>query len=132
MNNIKSYEDLIHERARLQALLVVQRQQVINNWNDVKIELEPVNNAFDVIGKMTHSDKTNPLLNMGLKFASELFLKNFVFARAGWVTRMAVPFVMKNYSSHFISENGKGLINKIKGLGSFFTSHKNKKRGQPE
>ncbi len=122
---IKTYDEMITERDRLQALLLVQRQRVIENWEGVKTELEPVNNAFGVIGKFAHTDKSNPLLNMGLKFASDIFLKNFVFAKAGWVTRLAVPFVMKNYSSHLISENGKGLLDKIKGLGNIFKSRKN-------
>jgi hypothetical protein len=131
ITGIKTYEDLIIERDRLQALLIIQRQRVMADWNEVKIELEPVNSAFGVISKLAHSDKTNPLLNMGLKFASDIFLKNFVFAKAGWITRLAVPFVMKNYSSHFLAENGKGFLNKIRGLASLFKSH-SKKRLPPD
>lgn len=129
-STIKTYDDLVAERDRLQALLPVQRQRVIEGWESVKAELEPVNNAFGVIGKLAHSDKTNPLLNMGLKFVTDIFLKNFVLAKAGWVTRLAVPFVMKNYSSHLITENGQGLIDKIRGLGNIF-KRKNKHYEQP-
>ena len=122
--SIKTYDDLVVERERLQALLIVQRQRVVTGWEGVKTELEPVNNAFGVLGKFTHSDNSSPLLNMGLKFASDILLKNFVLARAGWVARLAVPFVMKNYSSHLLMENGRGLLGKLKGLGNIFKSKK--------
>lgn len=117
---IKTYDDLARERIRLEALLVVQKQRVVDDWQSVKNELEPVNQTFDAIGKLAHPDKTNPLLNMGLKFASDIFLKNFVLAKAGWVTRLAIPFVMKNYSSHFLADNGKGVLDKLRSLGNIF------------
>jgi len=114
--HIKTYNDLIAERDRLQALLAVQRQRVIDDWSAVKAELEPVNNVFSVVGKMASSDKSHPLMNLGLQFASDIFLKNFVLAKAGWVTRLAVPFMMKNYSSHLIAEKGRNLFVKLRNL----------------
>jgi hypothetical protein len=131
-SSIRTYADVIAEKERLEALLIIQKQRLLADWESVKTELEPVNNAIGVIGKFAQSDKSNPLLNMGLKFASDIFLKNFVFAKAGWVTRLAVPFVMKNYSSHLIADNGKGLLDRIKGLGRLFTSRKNKYHEQPQ
>lgn len=117
---IKTYDDLVAERKRLEALIVIQKERVVHDWEAVKNEFEPVNHTFGAIGKFTHADKSNPLVNMGLKFASDIFLKNFVLAKAGWVTRLAVPFVMKNYSSHLLSDNGKGIVDKLKGIGNIF------------
>ncbi|MBO9570628.1 MAG: hypothetical protein J7497_00215 [Chitinophagaceae bacterium] len=113
MSHIKTYADMCDEKKRLQALLEIQKKRVIDDWHGVKEELEPVRNVFGVVGKMARSDKSNPLLNLGLKVASELFIKNFVLSKAGWATRLAVPFVVKNYSSHLIAEKGKNFIAKI-------------------
>lgn len=110
---IKTYTDLCEERERVKLLLEVQRQRVKDDWQDLKHEFLPVKNAFGVVGKMTSSDKSNPLLNAGLKVASDLFLKNFVLAKAGWVTKLAVPFVVKNYSSHLLAEKGGRFLGKV-------------------
>lgn len=118
---IKTYSDLCEERDRLKNLLVIQRQRVIDDWGEVKEEFQPVKNVFGVVGKMARGDKSNPFINMGLKFASDIVLKNFVLARAGWITRLAVPFVMKNYSSHLLADKGRNFFSK---LGSLFNRKK--------
>jgi hypothetical protein len=124
---IKTYADLCEERDRIKTLLVVQRQKIKDDWEDLKGEFLPVKNAFGVVGKMTHADKSNPLINMGLKVASDLFLKNFVLAKAGWVTKLAVPFVVKNYSSHLLAEKGGNFIGKVI---NFFTSKRRRSNVQ--
>ena len=36
--------------------------------------------------------------------------------KGGWITRMAVPFVVRNYSSHMFADKGKKLLVKIGSL----------------
>ena len=115
---IKTYNDMCAERERLQNLLAFQKKRVADDWDAFKDGLSPVKNVFGVVGKMAKGDKSNPLVTAGLNIASDLFLKNFVLAKAGWVTKLAIPFVMKNYSSHFLSNTGKGFFSK---LGSLFS-----------
>ena len=110
---IKTYADLCEEREKLKNLLVVQRQKVKTDWDELKHEFIPVKNAFGVVNKMASADKSNPLVNFGLKLASDVFLKNFVLAKAGWVAKLAVPFVVKNYSSHLLVRKGGNLIGKL-------------------
>jgi hypothetical protein len=122
---IKTYADLCEERERIKNLLVVQRQKVKDDWEELKEEFLPVKNAFGVVGKITHADKSNPLINAGLKVASDLFLKNFVLAKAGWVTKLAVPFVVKNYSSHLIAERGGNFLGRVF---NFFTKNRTRRK----
>ena len=110
---IRTYDDLRKERERLQVLLASQKQRVLDDWNGIKDELSPVKSVFGVVGKMAKGDNTNPIVNIGLKLASDLFLKNFVLAKAGWVTKLAVPFVVKNYSSHLLVDSGKSIFGKL-------------------
>lgn len=110
---IKTYDDMCEERERLKNLLVVQKQRVVEDWNGVKNEFTPVKNVFGTIGKMTKGDKSNPMMNVGLKFASDLFLKHFVLAKAGWITKLAVPFVVRNYSSHLLADKGRGFFSRL-------------------
>ena len=113
--NIRTYSDLLDEKARMKKLLAIQYQRVLGDWDDVKQEFEPLNKVFNFVGKITTPDKRNPLLNTGLKIASNVFLSSFVLAKAGWLTKLAVPFVMKNYSSHLLADKGKSFFSKIGG-----------------
>ena len=110
---IKTYKDLCEERERVKNLLVVQRQKVKDDWDELKHEFIPVKNAFGVMSKLTSADKSNPVVNMGLKIVSDVFLKNFVLGKAGWVAKLAVPFVVKNYSSHLLARKGGSLLGKL-------------------
>lgn len=110
---IKTYADLCEEREKVKNLLVLQRQKVKDDWAELKHEFIPVKNAFGVVGKMATANKTNPIVNMGLKIVSDVLLKNFILGKADWVTKLAVPFVVKNYSSHLLLDKGTNFIGKI-------------------
>ncbi len=114
---IKTYADLCKERKRLQHLLAIQKQRVSDDWSALKDKLSPVRNVMGAVGKMASPDNSNPLVNIGLKVASDVLLKNFVLAKAGWFTKIAVPFVVKNYSSHALADTGKHLFSRV---GRFF------------
>src|SRR5688572_18519368 len=97
---IKTYDDLLEEKQRLESLIVLQRQQVKTDWAEMKEEFRPVSNIIAFFGKLTHRDKSNPLLNMGIDMAGDILLRKFLLAKAGWFTRLTVPFLLKNYSSN--------------------------------
>jgi hypothetical protein len=126
---IRTYNDMCEERERLKNLLVLQKQRVAEDWEAVKDSLTPVKHVFGTMKKMASSDKSNPMFNMGLKVASDLFLKHFVLAKAGWVTKIAVPFVVRNYSSHLFAEKGKVFLAK---LGNLFARRQQRPNFSPQ
>lgn len=132
-NKIQSYDDLIEERKRLEALLIVDKEKIANNWAELKHELAPINNAIGFLGKFTSRDKSNPLINLGVTLAGDLLLRRFLLARAGWATRVVVPFLVKNVSSNILADKGKSLFQRIKHWlktdknGQPHTSHKERK-----
>jgi hypothetical protein len=125
-NQIRSYDDLLEEKKRLEQLLIVNKEQISTDWIEMKKEFEPVNNIFSFIGKFTRRDKSNPLLNIGLNVAGDLVLRRVVLARFGWATRTIVPFLVKNFSSNVLADKGKSFAHK---LSTWLRGHKN---GQQE
>src|SRR5215204_182908 len=113
-NTIETYEDLLEEKKRLEALLVINKEQVSTNWVEMKKEFEPVNNILSFFSKMTTRDKSNPLVNMGIDVAGDLVLRKILLARAGWATRLVVPFLLKNYSSNVLADKGKSFLQRVK------------------
>lgn len=111
---IQTYDDLLEERKRLEELLIIQKQQISSNWAEVKESFTPVNNVMAFLGKLTHRDKSNPLVNVGIDIGGDILLRRILLAKAGWFTKILVPYVLKNYSSNVFAGKGKSLIHKLK------------------
>jgi hypothetical protein len=118
---IQTYDDLCEEKQRLEILLTLQREQLREDIADIKEQLTPVTNVFSFVRKVAVRNKSNTLLNFGLDIAGDLLLKKFLLRRAGWLTRLAVPYVVKNYSSNSLA--GK-KVSLFKTIGRFFIGRK--------
>ncbi len=112
MSKIETYNDLLKEKSLLEATLLMRREKIKRDISEIKEGLLPVSHAVDNVKKVFSRDRHNPLVNIGLNMASDLVLKKFLLARAGWFMKLVVPYLIKNYSSHLISQNSnKKLLN---------------------
>ena len=111
---IRSYDDLVKEREKLELLLQAQKEVIHYDIQEIKEELQPVRNIFEFIKKITTRDKTSLLINLGSEIAINSLIKRFILQKAGWAVRTIVPFFLKNYSSHFFTEQKDKWIEKLK------------------
>lgn len=115
---ISSYDELLEEKARLQELLAVQKKAIQGNYLVLREEVRPITRGISTItslfAKVGRRSKGNRMLNLGLDIGTELVLKRYFLAKAGWLTRTVVPFVVKNYSSHIINSKEGSFVDKIK------------------
>ena len=117
MSKIKNYEDLLQEEHRLLSELKTKEVQIRNNLAGVKRGLKPIGRVMNTISKFTTRDKTGAFSNFGLDFSIDLIVRRFLLAKSGWFTKILVPYLLKNYSSHIISEQQKAkLMEKINNL----------------
>ena len=126
MSKIKNYEDLLHEEQRLLAELKIKEVQIRNDIAGVKQGLKPIGKVMNTISKFTTRDRTGAFANFGLDFGIDLLVRRFVLAKAGWFTKILIPYLLKNYSSHIISEQQKAKL--MEKINNFF----NKLRPKPE
>ena len=119
MSKIKTYEDLLQEEQRLLAQLKETEVLIRNDIAGVKEGLKPIGNVVKTIGKFTTRDKTNAFANFGLDFSVDLLIRRFLLARAGWFTKILIPYLIKNYSSHIISEQQRAKI--MEKINNFFS-----------
>jgi hypothetical protein len=104
-NSIRSYNELIAEKQKLDFLLAAQKELVRYDLQELKAELKPAIHAASFLGKITTRDSSNPLINGIANTAIDLVVKKGLLGRAGWMTRLLVPVLLKNYSSHFINRH---------------------------
>jgi hypothetical protein len=129
MNKIKTYEDLLLEEQRLLAQLKATEVLIRDDIAGVKEGLKPLGNAMKTISKFTTRDKTGALANFGLDFSVDLFVRKILLARAGWFTKILIPYLIKNYSSHIISEQQRAKL--MEKINNFFSKLRPKPDVQP-
>ena len=111
---ISNYTDLLREEEELKLQLQLQRDQIRMDIKEIKEELLPAKHALTFVGKLFKKDRSNPIMTGGANMVIDLIVKRFILSRAGWITRLMVPFFLKNYSSHILSEKKIGIWKKIK------------------
>lgn len=117
MSKIKNYADLEAEKLRLMALLRNHEEAIKADVANVREGLKPVNNALQVINKMATRDNRVPVMNFGLEMGIDILIRRMLLGRAGWFAKIVVPYLIKNYTSHFIGDEKKeAFVNKIRNL----------------
>jgi len=53
------------------------------------------------------------VLNAGANTVIDMVVKKLILSRAGWITRLVIPFLVKNYSSHVIADKKSTLLSKL-------------------
>lgn len=129
MSKIKTYEDLLQEEQRLVAQLKTTEALIRNDIAGVKEGLQPIGNVVKTLGRFATRDRTGAFANFGLDFSVDLLVRRFLLAKAGWFTKILVPYLIKNYSSHIISERHKARI--MEKINNFFARLRPKPDQQP-
>lgn len=113
-NRIQTYEQLMQEKKRLQTLIEAQKELIRYDLKDLKHELQPVGAVFTFLKSITSRSGKNGLLNYGVDVVVDLVFRKLILAKAGWITRLAVPFLVKNFSSNKLAENKNSFLKKLR------------------
>src|SRR6476661_3970327 len=125
--SIKTYEDLLQEEQRLMQQLKGQEILIREDLAGLRESLKPLGRVYNFLHKMSTRDHTGPLANFGIDFGIDVLVRKILLARAGWFTKIFIPFLVKNYSSHIISdEHRTNLAKKIQNLFNKIRPSKNK------
>lgn len=103
---MRAYDQLLLEEQQLEEDLRFHRKRIIEKWQHLKASVQPA-----VIGMklaenvLTRAETNNPVLNTGVNWAIDLLVKKWILKKSGWITKMLVPFVIKNITSNVIQKN---------------------------
>jgi hypothetical protein len=94
MNSIRSYEELVAERKRLEGDLLVQRTFIKTHLHEINRKLQPLAKIAGLIGKLNNGSKASSLLKLGSTVGIDLLIGQKLKS-AGWLAKLLVPFAMK-------------------------------------
>ena len=106
---IQNIEDVRAERSRLKNQIETSRTNLRYELGLIKKELNPVNQALGVVTDIFTTPRKG-LLSLGIGFGVDMVLKRFILARAGWLPRLVVPFLVKNATTNYISKNRTSVV----------------------
>ena len=127
--SIKTYEDLLQEEQRLTTQLAAYKGLIKEDIAAVKSGLNPVKRVVSTVRNLFTFDDNGPLLNFGLRFGTDVFLRKLLLGRAGWIAKVVVPYLVKNYSSHLITEEQRKAVAKT--VSKFLSKIMMKKKKEP-
>ncbi|MFN2456606.1 MAG: hypothetical protein ABR502_00240 [Chitinophagaceae bacterium] len=126
-NKLKTYEDLLAEQQRLTSILRNQEEQIKVDIAGVK---ENFQQTTSKVTKFSTRDKVaSPVMMFGLDMVIDYLFRRILFARAGFLFKAVIPYLIKNYSSHIIGDKIRlALRNK---LGNIFSKIRPKTQAFP-
>jgi hypothetical protein len=107
---ITTYEALNQEEDRLKAQLGSYKELIKADIAGIKDGLNPVKRAAQTVKSLFTRGDNGPLLNFGLNLGLDVFLRRILLGRASWITKVVVPYVIKNYASHLITEEQRKTV----------------------
>jgi len=112
--SIRTYDDLVKQKLQTEALLQAQKELLMYDLRLLQTEFKSATSALSVVGNVITRKKSNLIMDLGLNKMIDFVFKKVILARAGWITKLAVPFIAKNVSSHLISNNKDKIIEKVR------------------
>ncbi|MES2285113.1 MAG: hypothetical protein V4547_05440 [Bacteroidota bacterium] len=125
MMKINSLADLKIEQKRLRLRRVVLETNLISDLAKLKEELEPLRSFTKGAGNILVS-KNNGILGNSLGSIANFITKNVLLKNSGFITRLIVPYLVKNSASSLV-ENNKSKI--VDWVGNVISKLANKKTG---
>jgi hypothetical protein len=110
---IKSYDDLLLEKARLQAQLNVQKNELNERVKSVKEKLAPVGTILSAIGGITAMKAANPMVKTGIGIAVDMLLKKKLFKNSGLITGLVGSFLVRNVATKIVAGTAGVLLGKL-------------------
>lgn len=126
---IKTYEDLLQEEQRLTTQLASYKGVIQEDITGLKTSLNPVKRVASTVKNLFTFDDKGPLLNFGLRFGTDVLLRRVLLGRASWIAKVVVPYLIRNYSSHLITEGQRKAVAKT--IGRFLSKFTMKKKKEP-
>lgn len=115
MKKINSLAEFHAEKQRLEREIKIAEAILKEDLNWAKEELKPEKVASTIFNSYFKKN-IGGIFKNGTGNVLDFLLRNVVLAKAGWISRLIIPFIAKNVSSGLISDNKEGIFGILKNL----------------
>jgi hypothetical protein len=103
MSKINNYEELILEKKRLESDLLHYKAIVNSEIAVIKHKMEPITDMVSFLSPSSNpAQPKSKLLQAGTNLGIELLVRQKLLSKAGWLTKLIVPYILKKVSSRAI------------------------------
>ena len=107
MNRINNYDELVAARIMKQTIIADRKRIIHERIEDIKEKVAPLFFILPMLNIFKKKEGSNhSLLKAGAGLAIDLLVGQRLLRKAGWITRLLVPTLLKTVSSRVI-ENVK-------------------------
>ena len=104
MNKINNYEELVLERKKLESDLLHYKSIITGEVDVLKHKMEPIVDVVSFFSPSKNPSQNNKLLQAGTNIGIELLVRQKLLSKAGWFTKLVLPFILKKISSRAIEK----------------------------
>jgi len=112
---IKNLKDLRAEQTRLKLELTVAEETLKEDLKWVREEMRPARIAGNLLNKAL-GNKQHGLIKDGVRVTVDTVVKDLLLAKSGWITRLVVPWVVKNLSSNYLADKSPEIFSVLRKL----------------
>jgi hypothetical protein len=104
MSRINNLEELMLEKKRLESDLITYKSIISSEIQEIKHKVEPISNVMSFFSDAKTVSPNNKLLQVGTNIGIDILLRQKLLSKAGWLTRLVLPYVLKKVSSKAIEK----------------------------
>lgn len=102
MIRISNYEQLVAERMRIQQELAIQKATINEEVREIKQKISPITGLLSFFSNTKQPSFKSSAMQVGANIGIDVLLRNTLLGRAGWITKLIIPFIAKKISSKVI------------------------------
>jgi hypothetical protein len=122
MNSIKTFQDLLDTKQRLESELATRRNEIQADVTQLKEDWRPVAGLISGIGKISVQSKMHPVLSMGISLVGNAIIRNMLPLRSGGIAQALMPVLTSGFSKLIYNKGGTSVfgnwLNRFKKRGS--------------
>jgi hypothetical protein len=115
MRRINTLAELKDERKRLMLKRLNLEAEIKQDMAGIRADLEPVL-AFAKGAKNMLASHDNGILGNSAGKAANFIAKNTIFRNSGFITRLIMPFLVKNVTSNIVENNKSKIVDWVDDL----------------
>ena len=110
---LQTYKELIDQKQKLEVLLHAQKELIRADVQELKLQVRPLSGVAAQVKKFTTRDKVSLALAVTSDAIATMLVKKIIVARSGWLGKLVLPHLMRNYSSNFLKEQKDKFFHRI-------------------